>query len=176
VDTREAVALIHSAIPLGGRAWADVGAGDGTFTRALAKLLGPRARIYAIDRDARALEVLRRRAERGQLNIVPIEGDFTQPLELPEPLDGMLIGNALHFVRDADVVLNRLAQLVRPGGRIVIVEYDRRAGSRWVPYPIPSTRLSAITAAAGLSEPTITATRPSAYGGTIYVATADRSG
>jgi SAM-dependent methyltransferase len=175
VNTSEAVALIEAAIPRERGTWADVGAGDGTFTRALAQLLGPNARIYAVDRDARALASLRRWAARDGANVVPVEADFTRPLELPEPLDGLLVANALHFVRDADVVLAQLATLLRPVGRVVIVEYDRRAASRWVPYPIPSDRLPALTASAGLSAPAITATRPSAFGGILYVAAADRA-
>ena len=174
MNTGEAVALIEAAVPREKATWADVGAGDGTFTMALAELLGPRARIYAVDRDARALASLRRWAVRDGTNVIAVEADFTRPLALPEPLDGLLVANALHFVREADVVLARLAALVRPGGRVVIVEYDRRAASRWVPYPVPRDRLPALAAAANLSTPTITATRPSAFGGMLYVAAVDR--
>ncbi len=108
--------------------------------------------------------------------MIPLEADFARPLELPEVLDGLLAANALHFVRDADVVLARLAALVRPGGRVVLIEYDRRAASRWVPYPISSDRLPKLATSAGLSTPMITATRPSAFGGILYVAAADRVG
>jgi hypothetical protein len=45
--------------------WADIGAGDGTFTRALVKVLGREATIYAVDRDEGALASLRRWAARG---------------------------------------------------------------------------------------------------------------
>ena len=174
MNTAEAVALIEAAVPRARATWADVGAGDGTFTRALADLLGRDALIYAVDRDARALASLQRWAARDGANVIPVEADFTRPLELPELLDGLLVANALHFVRDAEVVLARLAALVRPGGRVVIVEYDRRAASRWVPNPIPRDRLPLLTARAGLSNPTITATRPSAFGGIVYAAAAHR--
>jgi SAM-dependent methyltransferase len=175
VNVSEAVALVEAAVPRGTGTWADIGAGDGTFTRALVTLLGRDARIYAVDRDPRALATLRGWAERGGANVVTVEAEFTLPLELPEMLDGLLVANALHFVRDAGVVLTRLAQLVRPGGRVVIVEYDRRATNRWVPYPISRDRLPELAASARLSTPTITATRPSAYGGILYVAAADRA-
>ena len=66
------------------------------------------------------------------------------------------------------------AARVRPGGRIVLIEYDRRAASRWVPYPIPIARLPALARSAGLSAAAITSTRPSAFGGILYVAAADR--
>jgi hypothetical protein len=55
----------------------------------------------------------------------------------------------------------------------VLVEYDRRAASRWVPYPIPTARLPALAGSAGLSPFTVTATRRSAFGGVLYAAAAD---
>jgi len=60
VDTPDAVALIREAVPRAAGTWADLGAGDGTFTRALARLLGLNSRIYAVDRDAQALAALER--------------------------------------------------------------------------------------------------------------------
>ena len=180
MNTRQAAALIEAAIPPAARAWADLGAGDGTFTRALVEILGKNAKIYAVDRDARALASLRRWAGHEGANVETVEADFTGPFDLPgldgAPLDGLLFANALHFVRDAGVILGQLAERLRPGGRVVIVEYDRRAATRWVPYPIGVDRLPALAATAGLSAPTITATRPSAFGGILYVAAADRLG
>jgi ubiquinone/menaquinone biosynthesis C-methylase UbiE len=180
VNTPEAVELIAAAIPGRGGTWADLGPGDGTFTRALARLLGPNSRIYAVDRDAWAVESLRRSSAKGTSSIIPVLADLTRPFELPgldeTLLDGMLIANTLHFVRDAEAVLASLVTRVRPGGRVVLIEYDRRAASRWVPYPIPITRLPTLARSVGLRTPTITATRPSAFGGTLYVAAADRAG
>jgi hypothetical protein len=82
----------------------------------------------------------------------------------------MLFANALHFVREPPSVLTQLVTWLRPGGSVVVVEYDGRRANRWVPYPIGAAQLERVAAAAGLSQPVITATRPSAYGGTIYVA------
>jgi predicted RNA methylase len=58
VNTRDAVALIRDAIPQRGGTWADLGAGEGTFTRALVELLGSDSRIYAVDRDASAVAAI----------------------------------------------------------------------------------------------------------------------
>jgi ubiquinone/menaquinone biosynthesis C-methylase UbiE len=180
MNLRDAAALIHDAVPRPGTraSWADVGAGDGTFTRALAELLGSTATIYAVDRDARAIGALKRFAARASAHVIPVEADFALLLELPglggAGLDGLLLANALHFVRDAAGVLARLGRLLRPGGRVVLVEYDRRAASRWVPYPIPADRLPPLAAAAGLSTPVVVGTRPSAFGGVLYAAAAER--
>jgi ubiquinone/menaquinone biosynthesis C-methylase UbiE len=178
VNTREAVELVDGAVPQAAGTWADLGAGEGTFTRALAALLPLPSRIYAVDRDTRALAELVRRAVPAGVTVIPVAADFTQPLELPGlddgGLDGMLLGNALHFVPDAGAVLARLAQRLRRGGRVVLVEYDGRPADRWVPHPVPAARLPRLAAAAGLSRPAVSATRPSAYGGVVYVAAADR--
>ena len=178
MNSREAAALIASAVAGRGGAWADIGAGDGTFTRALVQLLAPRSRVYAVDSDAGVLRGLERWATRATVNVIPVVADFTRPLDLPglaeQLLDGMLMANALHFVRNPAEVLAQLVERVRPGGRVVLIEYDRRPATRWVPYPIDSVRLPEIAAGAGLSAPTFTATRPSLYGGAIYVAAMDR--
>src|SRR2546430_7779152 len=89
-------------------------------------------------------------------------------------LDGLLFANSLHFVADPATALGALVVRVRTGGRIVIVEYDRRATSRWVPYPIPANRLPALAKAVGLTQPTIVASRASSFGGILYVVTGSR--
>jgi SAM-dependent methyltransferase len=176
MDIADAIALIEQAIPNPPGLWADVGAGDGTFTRALVQLGA--SRIYAVDRDRRALASLARWAKAEAADVVTMVADFSRPFELAgldhPVLDGVLLANSLHFVPDQDAVLARLTSWLRPGGRAVLVEYDGRRPSRWVPYPIPIARLPALAAAAGLSEPIVTATRPSDYGGTLYVAVCRR--
>ncbi len=165
---REARELIRDAVPAGGREWADLGAGEGTFTRALVELLGSGARIHALDRDRRAVAALERLARRTP-NVQPRLADFSRSVEPPDHekglLDGLLLANSLHFVADAPSVLARLARWLRPGGRAVLVEYDQRPASPWVPHPIPAESWPALAAAAGLSRPAIVARRRSAFGG-----------
>jgi SAM-dependent methyltransferase len=179
MEVREAVELIGAAIPRAVGTWADLGAGEGTFTRALAELLDQGSRLYAVDRDGRALAVLERWAAQTPLEVVPVRADFTKPFELPRlegaALDGVLLANALHFARDADEVLARLAAWLKPAGRVVLVEYERRAASRWVPHPVPFDRFEVLALGAGLSAPHRVASRPSAYGGELYAATALRA-
>ena len=174
----EAVGLIRGAFQRRGGTWADLGAGEGTFTRALAELVGPQSRIYAVDRDAAAVAALTRWAKKEAPGVIPVRADISRPFDLPGlgpgMLDGILLANALHYVRDAEAVLARLASWLRPQGRVVLIEYDRRRANPWVPYPIPVARLPALAAAAGLSTPVVVATRPSAFGGDLYAAAADR--
>ena len=178
MEASEASELIRDAVMGSGERWADLGAGSGTFTRALVSLLGRGARIDSVDRDARAIAEIRNWAKAEAPGVVAHVADISGPLELPEfdagGFDGVLLANVLHYVRDAEAALGRFVGLLKPGGRIVLIEYDRRRASPWVPYPIPPARWSAMAAQAGLSEPLITARRPSDFGGTLYVARAER--
>jgi SAM-dependent methyltransferase len=106
------------------------------------------------------------------VRIIPLKADFRRELDLPELgdglLDGVLLANSLHFVRDAKRVLQQIVTRVRVGGRLVLVEYDLRAPSRWVPYPIDASEWPRLAASAGLNVAAVTAMKPSAYSGMLY--------
>lgn len=162
----EADVLLAPAVPPGPAVWADLGAGDGTLTRALARRLGAGGSVVAIDREVHNLP------EADGARIESVRGDIRDLDRLgamPDRLDGALCANVLHFVLEAETVLAGLARRLTPGGRVVVVEYDRDRGSRWVPHPIARHRLGAIAEAAGLDAELVD-TRPSRYGGDLYVA------
>ena len=173
----DAARLIAPAVPAAagaapdgrGAAWADLGAGGGTFTRALVRLLGADAEVHAVDRDAAAIAALRAPGVVGHVADFADEGAW-RALPLP-PLDGVLLANALHFVpaREQRAVLARLAERLVPNGRLVVVEYDDQPASRWVPHPVSFARLGEIVPPA-LSAPNHAGERRSAYGGTMYAA------
>ena len=173
MDSRDAAQLIAPAIKEGQR-WADLGAGAGTFTAVLARLVGPSGTVYAVEQDAtatRALEALARKRELESSPIVVMRADFTKPLELP-PLDGTLLANSLHFVdavAQADA-LRRIATRLVSEGTIVVVEYDNRPPSRWVPFPVSLDRLAGLTAEAQLGVPEAIGRYRSIFGGSMYAA------
>ena len=182
MNSSDAIEMIRDAVGVSVGVWADLGAGTGTFTRALTELLGAGSTVYAVDAEARAVRALRElsSSRSGNVTVIAVHADFTRPLELPglvhgdAQLDGILLANALHFVRDAERVLSGLVKQLRPGGRVIVVEYDRREASQWVPYPITASRWLQLAESAGLTEPTITATRPSSYSGILYTGAATR--
>ena len=177
MNVEDAADLIRPAVTSDGGIWADLGAGKGLFTRALAQLIGPGGTIFAIDQDARAVRDLQTapgHAEGTSAEIVAVRGDFMAINAIPEldgvRLKGAVFANALHFTPHPADVLSEVAGLLDVNGRIVVVEYDRTSSNRWVPYPIPLERLVPTASAAGLNSTRIVARRPSAFGGTMYCA------
>jgi SAM-dependent methyltransferase len=178
VRPSEAAALIAPAVAERGGRWADLGAGTGTFTRALASLLGSEGTVYAVDRERAHVEMLGELARHrdGGAEVIAVLADFADGLDLP-PLDGVLLANALHFVRDAEQarVLREIVRRMHPGGRVVIVEYEGRGPSRWVPYPVSLARFRELAAQVGLDAPNGVGSRRSAFGGAMYAAYASVS-
>lgn len=171
MEHADALSFIQAGVTATGETWADLGAGRGVFTRALSELLGLRGEVIAVDRDARALHDVGTPPATGtKISLYP--ADFRGPLELPE-LDGLLLANSLHFVRRQERVLRQLLTYLRPGGKILIVEYDVRQSSPWNPYPVPQARFGHLAATVGLQGITELNRRPSRFGGRdLYVAVA----
>jgi ubiquinone/menaquinone biosynthesis C-methylase UbiE len=161
----ELVALIEGGVEKGGGRWADLGAGEGAFTLALADLLGPEGHIVAVDKDARALRAIGH-------GIETRVADFTKPLDLHD-LDGVVMANSLHYMRDKQPVLQSVRAMLRPGGRLIIVEYGADRGNPWVPYPFTYSRWETMAARAGFKNTRLLKTVPSRWLGSMYSAATD---
>lgn len=132
----EHVNLIKKAITKGGK-WADFGSGDGAFTLALRDLAGPDVKIYSYDKDKGRLQTQEREFKRmfPHSQIQFIQADFTKPLDLPM-LDGIVMANSLHYVKEQQEFLLSLKKYLKPKGKLVLVEYSTDKGNPWVPYPL----------------------------------------
>jgi SAM-dependent methyltransferase len=174
MDHADHVNLLRPALlELGGR-WADLGAGSGAFTLALRQLIGPQAILFAVDRDRLRLGELERAwrvrfGDAAGLHLLP--ADFTRPLDLPV-LDGLLMANSLHFHQDKVRLLRHVSTYLKPGGRLLLVEYNVDAGNLWVPYPCSFERFQALAAQAGFDTPRRLATHPSSFLREFYSAEA----
>ena len=173
MDHADHVALIRRGVEGAGKRWLELGSGDGAFTTALADVLGSAGSIQAVDRDTGALRAAAAAvADRfPYVGVTTNQADFTQGLP-PGPFDGVLAANSLHFVRDRRAVLAAVRTALRPGGRLVVVEYDADNGNPWVPHPFSFAALSLEAAAAGFDGTELLQRVPSRFLGAIYGAVA----
>ncbi len=102
----------------------DVGAGPGYFALRLARAVGSQGEVYAFDAEPRMLEVLRQRVrEQGLLQVHPVLAEEGVP---QRPCDLVLVVNTFHHFRDGPAYLRRLAGHLKPGGRIVNIDFHKR--------------------------------------------------
>jgi ubiquinone/menaquinone biosynthesis C-methylase UbiE len=181
---RDAIALIdhpllHSATPT---RWADLGCGSGTFTRALAGLLPSGSTIEAIDLRPGIGE----QTTAGGVTIIPRSADFVADAIGLSGLDGILMANSLHYVRDKPALLQKLRACYREqasasgastpsGGALLLVEYDTdRPTPHWVPYPLSFAAAAKLLPAAGWPRIQKLGARPSVFGRSVLYAALGR--
>ena len=164
------VRLLRKGVPESG-VWADLGSGSGAFTLALADLLGESGRIYSVDKDRQALKE-QERSMRSLFPSVAVEflvADFTRKLDLP-PLDGIVMANSLHYVRDKGALLQRIRACLKPEGRLLLVEYNVDHGNVWVPYPLSYPTWERLAQQNNFSDTQLLEKVPSRFLGEIYSA------
>ena len=162
----ELAGLLERGVDRGPYRWADLGAGEGAFTLALAQLLGPEGHVVAVDTDAGALRAIGH-------GIETRVADFTKPLDLDD-LDGVVMANSLHFVRNKPPVLAAVREMLKPGGRLVVVEYATDRGNPWVPHPFSFQTWTRLAADSGFVGTEQIGSVPSRYFGLMYSALSRR--
>ncbi len=119
---------------------ADVGAGDGKWSIAVAKQVGPEGRVYATEVDPDDLKKIRDRVEReGATNVSVVEGQ-TDSTGLPDACcDAILLRRVYHHFTDPEAMQESLRKALREDARLLVVDFDTRG--RWSrPSGIPESR------------------------------------
>jgi ubiquinone/menaquinone biosynthesis C-methylase UbiE len=110
-----------------GQTACDVGSGPGYFTLRLARAVGASGRVYAVDVEPQILDALRERLATAKLrNVTPILALADDALLPPGACDVILIVDTYHHFPERTAYLRRLSAAVKPGGRIVNVDYHKR--------------------------------------------------
>jgi len=122
---------------------ADIGAGTGYFTVKLAAAV-PKGKVFALDVEADMVRYLDERAKKdGLANVVAMQSRPDNP-ELAEPVDVAFLCDVVHHIEDRTSYFAKLKDRLRPGGRIVIVDFSPDAPDDG-PGPPKKHRLSIAT-------------------------------
>ncbi len=105
---------------------ADIGAGSGYMTEKLSKRVGPTGRVYANDIQQGMLDLIARRvAKRKLTNVTPVLGTQDDPRLPLESLDLVLMMDVYHELSQPQLMLRHVRASLKPGGRLVLVEYRK---------------------------------------------------
>lgn len=158
----EAVKLIEDAEidSQSAQEWADLGCGSGLFSFALSSLLPEGSSILCIDKSQQNLDKL----IRGGVRLTFRQTDFTTNSITETSLDGILMANSLHFVKQKRKLIQKLKSSLSDIGQFIIVEYETSRGNPWVPYPVPFADLKQLFHQAGFNHIKKIGERPSRYG------------
>ncbi len=124
-----------------GEAVLDLGCGEGRYTLPMASRVGPQGAVYAVDLWEEGLARLGEKArQEGLANIRIIHADVSRSLPLPDAcVDVALLATVLHDLAEAGQAQGALAELnclVKPGGRLAVVEFKKLAGPPGPPLAI----------------------------------------
>jgi ubiquinone/menaquinone biosynthesis C-methylase UbiE len=163
-----AISLIKKAITNRGQPqiWVDLGRGSGTFTKALAQILPSGSLIYAIDALTQKFPAIMG----NNVTIEFIKADFESCTFNFFDIDGILMANSLHYVKDNPALINRLEKYLTIDRKYVIIEYETSNANQWVPFPISFNQLQELFNQFDRRKIVKVATQKSIYGqGDLYM-------
>lgn len=124
---REAIVEACRLAP--GERAADIGAGTGLFTRLMAVKVGPQGKVYAVDISQKFLDHIQETCREQKLaNVATVLGTDTSTGLVPDSVDLAFVCDTYHHFEFPYKTLASLHAALRPGGRLVVVDYQREPG------------------------------------------------
>lgn len=131
---------------------ADVGAGSGYFTRRLAAEV-PEGRVVAVDVDAEFEDYVRANRESwGTPNIEPHLALYDDPMLPDGELDLAFTANTYAYIRDRPAYFTKVFTALKPGGRLVVIDFRPDATPPDNVAPQPSHRIAKDVAVTELTQ------------------------
>jgi ubiquinone/menaquinone biosynthesis C-methylase UbiE len=112
----------------------DVGCGTGAITKGIAEAVGPAGTVLGVDRDGALIE--RAQAHCAALPNLRFEEADASALEFDARFDVVTAARSLQWIADRATAIRRMARAARPGGLLVILDYNHTLNA-WDPAPPP---------------------------------------
>lgn len=110
-----------------GEVIADIGAGSGYFTFRLARHVGDKGKVYAVDVSPdMILHINRRIRELKVNNVVSILADPDDPLLPDHSVNRFFFSESWHHIENQKKYLSLMKRMLKPGGEIVMVDFHKR--------------------------------------------------
>ena len=110
-----------------GEVIADIGAGSGYFALRFARAVGDSGRVYAVDISPDMVRHLNRRLrDAGVRNVVTVLSDPDDPLLPDASVDRFVIVDTWHHVEDQAKYLGLMKRMLKPGGQVVHIDFQKR--------------------------------------------------
>ena len=108
---------------------ADVGAGSGFYTELMAEEVAPSGRVYAVEIAPNWIEFLREKVQNEGLSQVSVVVSTDRSVELPATsVDLVFSSDTYHHFEFPQTTLASIHRALRPGGRWVVLDYDKIPG------------------------------------------------
>lgn len=132
-EGREAFDRRHSVIAAlrlrPGLAAADIGAGSGFYAALMAASVGPAGTVYAVEIAPNWIEHLTEKFASEGLDNVHVVQSTADSVNLPEgSLDLIFSSDTYHHFEDPPAILGSIHRALKPGGRWVVLDFDRVPG------------------------------------------------
>ena len=110
-----------------GEVIADIGAGSGYFTFRLARHVGAKGKVYAVDVSPDMIRHVNRRIRDLKAdNVVSILADPDDPLLPERSVNRFFICDVWHHVENRSKYLSAMKRMLKPGGEIVMIDFHKR--------------------------------------------------
>jgi SAM-dependent methyltransferase len=105
---------------------ADVGAGVGYFTWRLAKRVGPKGKVIAVDVQQKMLDLLAENLQKRNItNVETVLGMAGDPRLPAGAVDLALLVDVYHEFQEPEAMMRHIREALKPDGRVVLLEYRK---------------------------------------------------
>jgi precorrin-6B methylase 2 len=109
---------------------ADIGAGSGYYSVRLAKAVGERGRVFAVDIQPEMLAIIKGKVEKSRLaNVELVLGGENDPRLAEASCDLVLMVDVYHELARPQEMLRAIKRALKPGGRLVLIEFRKEMAS-----------------------------------------------